>query len=101
LGGAKIIRGAVNANGTVRRGSGFTSSRAFSGNYQVTFNTAFTSTPVVIVSQESDNGAWVANVPTGWTNEGVWCYTTGFKAKFHQYGVGDRDRAFNFIAMES
>ncbi|KGE89269.1 MAG: hypothetical protein ACE362_26435 [Phaeodactylibacter xiamenensis] len=55
----RIIRGSVNANGTIEIGSGFTVNlNSNTGVYTITFNSAFSSRPVVTVS-----GAAPLNLP--------------------------------------
>lgn len=46
----RMIAGDVNANGTIRSGSGFTATRISEGNYRITFNDAFASTPIVLAT---------------------------------------------------
>jgi hypothetical protein len=46
----RMIRGAIDGNGSIDLGQGFTSQRIGEGLYRITFNTPFTSTPCVTLS---------------------------------------------------
>ena len=84
----RIIRGVVGPTGAIIAGSGFTVSHDASGEYTITFNTAFSLTaPTVTATAE------VIHISLN----GV----TAFKAKFHIYNLGgqDSDSAFHFIAI--
>lgn len=48
----RIIRGTINANGSVAFGSGFTVTRTGTGTYRVNFNTPFSSFPSVTITPE-------------------------------------------------
>lgn len=49
----RMLRGTLNANGTVALGAGFTATRTGTGTYQVNFNTAFNGVPTVTVTPQS------------------------------------------------
>ncbi len=51
---SKIITGIINSNGTKALGSGFTSTRTSSGRYRITFDSAFSSLPVALATDNSD-----------------------------------------------
>jgi len=73
-GNLKIITGFVSSTGGVLRGSGFKSERSTEGIYNITFDTAFSSTPIVVANPaETGDGAAVDNT-VGITN----LSTTGF-----------------------
>jgi hypothetical protein len=57
----KVIRGAVAAGGTATTGSGFTSMRTGTGQYQINFSSPFTGFPVVSITPIGA-GARLANV---------------------------------------
>ncbi len=48
----RMLRGTLNANGTVALGAGFTATRTGTGTYQVDFNTAFNGVPTVTVTPQ-------------------------------------------------
>jgi hypothetical protein len=48
----RMLRGTLNANGTVALGAGFTATRTGTGTYQVNFNTAFNGVPTVTVTPQ-------------------------------------------------
>ena len=48
----RIVRGMVDADGTILRGSGFTVIRTTIGDYQIVFSNPFSGPPVLTVSQE-------------------------------------------------
>ncbi len=48
--GLKIIRGTVNANGTIASGSGFTVTKNGTGDYTINFSSAFSGTPTAVVT---------------------------------------------------
>ena len=47
----KLLWGCVDADGAVRSGSGFTVSRSAVGTYRITYDTAFTALPAVLLTQ--------------------------------------------------
>lgn len=49
LGGDRRVRGTVSSSGSVTRGSGWSVVRNGTGDYTVTFDTAFSDTPSVVV----------------------------------------------------
>ena len=86
----KIVSGAVNKDGTIRFGTGFTSTKIAKGQYEVTFDSPFSSTPSAVISL-LDEGA------TGEKIDDL--QKTGFKPIFHRVDVGYMNRAFSFIAI--
>ena len=96
-GGPVIVRGRVNANGTIARGSGFTVNKFATGRYTITFTTAFAAVPVVVATVESTGGATGATIlhdaatPT--------TTTTATVSTLISSGGTFSDKAFDFIAM--
>ncbi|MGH2901717.1 MAG: hypothetical protein ACRDMZ_23790, partial [Solirubrobacteraceae bacterium] len=56
-GGLRIIRGSVNANGTIAGGTGFTVNRTGAGLYTITFTTPFVGDQSTVASSEFGAGA--------------------------------------------
>jgi hypothetical protein len=85
----RIVRGKVNADGTPRAGSGFTSVRTGTGIYTVTFNPAFA-------------GEYSVTFTPDWYR--VYASTDNvsnesFQANFLNQNVGFENTAFDFIAI--
>jgi len=51
--GLRVIRGKINANGTIAQGAGFTATRSAPGSYTITFDNAFSQIPVVTATSEA------------------------------------------------
>ncbi|MDI1288794.1 MAG: hypothetical protein PSX37_02430 [bacterium] len=51
----RMLRGTLNASGTIARGAGFTSTRTGTGTYQVNFTTAFNGSPSVTFTPQGDS----------------------------------------------
>lgn len=85
--GGGVIAGAVNANGTVNRGTGFSSSRVSAGVYDVTYTTAFAATPIVLATPVASQQLFMVSNET----------TSGFRATFGP----PADNQFNFTASAS
>jgi hypothetical protein len=51
-----IIRGVINANGTIKEGAGFTASKTATGRYTITFSSAFGDDPAVTVTLADSTG---------------------------------------------
>ena len=49
----RMLRGTLNANGTIFVGSGFTASRTGTGTYVVNFNTAFSTLPTITFTPQA------------------------------------------------
>ncbi|HKZ40483.1 MAG TPA: hypothetical protein VJ044_05940, partial [Candidatus Hodarchaeales archaeon] len=82
------IRGAVNADCTIARGAGFTVNKTGTGTYTVTFSTAFSGAPVVVVCLTASVGIiQSANHTT--SDVGIATYNTS---------SAPADIAFQFIA---
>ncbi|MFO0575921.1 MAG: LamG-like jellyroll fold domain-containing protein [Polyangia bacterium] len=95
----RIVRGTVNSNGTVLRGSGFSVSRASTGLYDITFLTAFANPPTVVTTQLYPND--VANGGGDPRDNSV---VVGVTASLVRIKTGDNagnasDRLFHFIAI--
>ena len=87
----RIIRGVVNGAGGILVGSGFTATHgaAGSGQYTVTFNTAFSGAPTVTATADLD-GRVISTV-------GVTSGSANFQVRVIPSGV--TDAAFHFIAI--
>jgi hypothetical protein len=92
----RIIRGSVNADGTIALGTGFTITSATPGfaAWQVNFSTPFSVTPTVLVSDYNSNDGYhavvVASEPA--TANSFRCYYT-------MYNFNPTRRGFSFIAI--
>lgn len=61
----RMIRGRVNSNGTLAQGSGFTCAKTATGRYTITFSTAFSAEPIVVItSMGNEVAAHVSPSPT-------------------------------------
>ena len=70
---SKIIAGSFNTNGSKRSGSGFTSTRLSGGKYRITFDSAFSSVPLVIATANNEDDQSISVVPS--INDAVFhCY---------------------------
>lgn len=65
LGGNRIVRGAVGSGGALAVGEGWTSVKNSTGDYTVTFSTAFKGAPVVVVSAGQSAGTLYAKLKSG------------------------------------
>jgi len=86
----RVVRGAVNADGTTRRGSGFSAVNTGTGAYLVTFDVPFTQAPIIVAG--SDEGA-LYGADVGTVTASTFVVRTGTP------GVSFSDRAFDFIAV--
>lgn len=97
----RIIRGTVNADGTVKCGKGFGSSLMQTGTYEVYFFQDFPTRPTVVVSQNyPGNDDFNSNGGNTRDNAVVVAVLNNkFKIATGNH-LGDRDnRAFEFIAV--
>ena len=98
----RIIRGIVDANGSIFSGTGFTVTSPGGpggGRYRMTFNALFSTYPTIIVTQQSAN------------TTGVWdtrdnCLVLDVQAAYTEVACGDGSgvyarRKFHFIAIGS
>ncbi len=92
----RIVRGSVASNGTLLSGSGFTCSRTGNATYQVTFTTAFSSNPSVVVSCGAPGAPAVNSQDVATLTGGS---TTGFTVLIGVRNVGFFDEPFSFIAV--
>jgi hypothetical protein len=92
----RVVAGEVNANGTLARGSGFTSTRTGLGRYTLTFVPGFTAAPFVVATGMNNRDNLVSI--EGFTNTS--CDIRTFDTLDGDgEDSGDRDTAFMFIAM--
>lgn len=91
----RIIRGSVTSLGAIVVGSGFTASRTATATYSVSFSTAFSSNPSVVIScgapgqtVNSQDSATVTSTTT-----------TGFTVLIGARNIGFFDEPFSFIAI--
>jgi hypothetical protein len=91
----RIIRGTIDGdNGTIVVGSGFTIAKTSTGRYTITFDTAFTSTPVVVASPDT-------TIETNIYAVGVYnTSTSSFNVKINNSTGNSADERFSFIAIE-
>ncbi|MFW2438535.1 MAG: hypothetical protein ACN4GR_04105 [Arenicellales bacterium] len=100
-GGIHILAGRISAAGSVASGSGFQSNPPTTSNnrrhYHVTFSTAFSSAPAVIVSA-SDPSVWEDNIANAYkiTNEGFFVSITDDTDNSDN---NPESSEFNFIAI--
>ena len=92
----RIIRGTVNADGSIALGSGFSITSAFPGYYawQVNFSPAFSGTPTVLVSDYLSNDGYHAVV----TNAEP-ANASSFRCFYTMYNANPTRRGFSFIAI--
>jgi hypothetical protein len=83
------LRGTINSDGTIKSGTGFTVVKNSTGNYTVTFSTAFAVQPVVLVTALSLN---LINSIGSVT-------TSGFTSNFIARDGTLFDTAFNFATI--
>lgn len=90
----RIIRGSVNADGTIALGTGFTITSATPGfaAWQVNFSTPFSVTPTVLVSDYNSQDGFHAVVADPATANSFRCYYTMFNNN-------PTRRGFSFIAI--
>jgi hypothetical protein len=103
----RIIRGTINGDGTIRHGSGFTSTRIAAGRYQINFSVAFSAAPTIVVSvvgaaDPGDGAPWggLANL----RRENAYVRTTSqFEVVLHyqqgSFTSDTIDNAWDFIAI--
>lgn len=90
-----ILRGTVSSTGTIQQGGGFSVSHPGTGSYTLTWSTAFSGTPTMVVS--SDNNSQ-PNVLVQYDSSGM--STTGGKVQAHNPTGGSAlDCSFSFIAI--
>ena len=90
-----IIRGEINAAGSITRGSGFTVAKPGTGDYTVTFDNAFESIPVVVVCAGATAGDIVAKL-----NSAAAPSTTSFRVDTFTTTTGASvDSIFDFIVV--
>jgi len=85
----RIVRGKINANGTIKAGSGFSCNQPSTGVYAITFNQAFPEEPTITFTPE-----WY-RVYASTDNAS----SNGFQANFLNQNVGFENTAFDFIAI--
>lgn len=91
----RVVVGEVNANGTVARGSGFTSARSADGDYTVTFTPGFSGVPFVVVTGYGD----IDNLVSIASRNSASCTVRTWDVLDNAEAPGARDTAFMFIAM--
>jgi len=89
----RIVRGTVNADGSVVSGAGFTVSKAGTGLYTITFTTAFQDTPAVTATAVTDGVTSLDTLAAGSFGCGVHAGSV--------VGGNRADRQFSFIAIGS
>ncbi len=85
------VAGSVGSTGTITQGSGFSVVHSGTGVYAVTFTTAFSAAPVVVVTPVT-SGSRFAGVSTQ--------SASGFTAQLANLAGTATDQAFNFIASD-
>ncbi len=85
------VSGSVGSTGTITQGSGFSVVHSGTGVYAVTFTTAFSAAPVVVVTPVT-SGSRFAGVSTQ--------SASGFTAQLANSAGTATDQAFNFAAVE-
>ncbi len=89
----RIVRGVVDAAGTILEGKGFTVDHSLLGTYDVTFNVPFSGTPAITATVQTGGFAKVVNVTS--------INTSSATIVTHEIRDGgfNEDRQFNFIAI--
>lgn len=85
------VAGVVNIGGTVAAGTLFSSVKDSTGQYSVTFSSAFPARPVVVITAEGGS-AIIAPVLTAVS-------AAAFTVQFRNSASGLTDQAFDFIAL--
>lgn len=94
--GVVKVKGMVSAAGAVAVGTGFTSSIVSTGWYNVTFDTALSATPIVLISgSNTDGGAGTVSTAVVAVNVSA----TGFNVKSTQ-GTNWYNNGFAFVVLE-
>ncbi|AIO65358.1 hypothetical protein [Burkholderia oklahomensis] len=94
---SRIIWGSVNADGTIKSGSGnFAVERIDTGKYTVSFNAGFSTVPAVVATQNNYGGTNESNldgVAVPFVNQ------NSFQANTGDGGGKPQNRSFGFIAI--
>lgn len=85
-----VVSGIVSSGGSVTAGSGFTATRNSAGDYTVTFNTAFSSTPVVVMTGTA--GFLMGNIAAA--------SASSFEVIFKNTSGTATDSGFHFMARD-
>jgi len=87
----RMLRGSIASDGSVVRGSGFTSSRLGTGRYRISFNTSFSSIPSAVASIYGSSAAGEAVIDAS--------ATTYVDIRTYNSSGLAADQAFEFIVM--
>jgi hypothetical protein len=87
----RMLRGSIASDGSVVRGSGFTSSRLGTGRYRISFNTSFSSIPSAVASIYSSTVTGEAVIDAS--------ATTYVDIRTYNSSGSAADQAFEFIVM--
>jgi len=91
----RIVRGTVDLNGNILSGSGFQVFHSDTGEYTITFNTSFPSTPSITTTIDGNGARWSIFCQTWETSQfgfNISTYEPGQTGAFHSFG-------FHFIAV--
>jgi hypothetical protein len=91
-----FIAGSINADGTIRDGTGFTVAKTGTGRYTINLLSSFSSMPAVVLTGFIGPGG-----PAGPNYAIVSRSTSSVDVQTHCVGSGDCDLPFSFIATES
>lgn len=89
----RIVRGLVQADGTIAQGTGFTVSHPATGDYIITFSPAFASAPTVTASTGNNERTNTAS----WSS--IFAGTATIRVNCPSLGSGGCNRDFSFIAI--
>jgi len=88
--GLVIIRGQVSSSGTVVSGEGFTATRNSTGNYTLTWTTAFADTPAVVASTDTSASAGAIRTGPSASNCSVLTGNVSSDSQFSFIAIGRR-----------
>lgn len=88
----RIIRGKINADGSIGRGTGFTVSKPGTGQYVITYTSAFSTNPVGVATLQA-GGDKMLYVDDG--------FTTKLEVYTQDESSGPEDQPFSFIVVSA
>lgn len=91
INGPRIVRGRVNADGSIAAGSGFTVTKTGVGDYTITFATSFAQAPVTVATGVDPGVSALTGLATA----------TTVRIRTADINVAYQDCAFTFIAIDT
>ncbi|QQS09109.1 MAG: hypothetical protein IPK69_00295 [Phycisphaerales bacterium] len=93
----RLLRGRINADGSIISGSGFTVSRPGTARYLITFNTPFTGIPSVTATTEQGSTQAATVILT----DGVSANSVELRLYYNTFTTTPNDEVFSFIVVGS